>query len=66
MLGRAAPAVKSNILVHGAVKAGAIVADFDKTVATLRQRSVQIAFGPYPASASQRANLIIQAARAAA
>ena len=59
-LSKAAAGVKSNILVHGVVKAGAIVADLDKTLATLRQRNVQVAFGPYPASANQRANVIIQ------
>ena len=59
-LSAAAPAVKSNILVHGVVKAGAIVADFDGTLAMLRKRNVQIAYGPYPARAKQRANVIIQ------
>lgn len=56
----AAPGVKSNMLVHGIVKAGAIVADFDETLVTLKQRNVQIAFGPYPARAHQRANVIIR------
>jgi len=59
-LNTAAPGLKSNILLHGVVKAGAIVADLDRTLATLRQRNVQIAFGPYPARANQRANVIIQ------
>jgi catechol 2,3-dioxygenase-like lactoylglutathione lyase family enzyme len=56
----AAPGAKSKVLVHGVVKAGAIVADFDQTLATLRQRNVPIAFGPFPARANQRANVIIQ------
>jgi catechol 2,3-dioxygenase-like lactoylglutathione lyase family enzyme len=59
-LSRAAPGVKSNIFVHGVVKAGAIVADFDRTLATLKERNVRIAFGPYPARANQRANVIVQ------
>ena len=59
-LQQAAPGAQSHILVHGVVKAGAIVDDFDKTLATLRQRQVEIAYGPYPKSASQRANVIIR------
>ena len=56
----AAPGVKNDLLVHGVVKAGAIVSDFDSTVAILKQRNVEIAFGPYPATANQRANVIIK------
>lgn len=59
-LSKAAPSVKSNLFVHGVVKAGAILADFDKTLAMIRERNVQIAFGPYPARPNQRANVIIQ------
>jgi catechol 2,3-dioxygenase-like lactoylglutathione lyase family enzyme len=51
---------KSNILVHGVVKAGAIVSDFEGTLAMLKQRDVKIAFGPYPAKPNQRANVIIE------
>jgi catechol 2,3-dioxygenase-like lactoylglutathione lyase family enzyme len=56
-LSRAAPGIPNHVLVHGMVKAGAIVADFDKTLSTLRERNVRIAFGPYPPSATQRANV---------
>jgi catechol 2,3-dioxygenase-like lactoylglutathione lyase family enzyme len=56
----AAPAVGSNLLVHGIVKAGAIVDDFESLLAVIRARNVPIAFGPYPARADQRANVIIQ------
>ena len=56
----AAPAATNNILVQGIVKAGAIVEDFDGLVATLRARHVRIAFGPYPARAGTRANVIIE------
>lgn len=59
-LSKAAPAVKSNILVHGLVKAGVIVADYDRTLVTLKARNVKIAYGPYPARANQRANVIIE------
>jgi catechol 2,3-dioxygenase-like lactoylglutathione lyase family enzyme len=59
-LGTAAPALKSNLLVHGMVKGGAIVADFDTTVEMLKRRNVEIAYGPYPARPNQRANVIIR------
>ena len=45
---------------YGFVKAGVIVEDFDKTLALLRQRRAEIAFGPYPATKEQRANVIIK------
>jgi len=48
-LAKAAPGVKSNIQVHGLVKAGIVVADFDKALALLKERKVKIAFGPFPA-----------------
>ena len=53
-------AAKDNTLVHGIFKAGAVIADFDRTVATLRERGVEVAYGPYPAKADQRANIIIR------
>ena len=59
-LSRAAPAINRNYLVHGIFKAGIVVDDFDKTIATLRARGVQIAIGPFPATAEQRANAIIR------
>jgi catechol 2,3-dioxygenase-like lactoylglutathione lyase family enzyme len=59
-LAAVAPGLKSNLLVHGIVKVGAIVDDFDQTVAMLRQRHVTLALGPFPASADQRANIIVQ------
>jgi catechol 2,3-dioxygenase-like lactoylglutathione lyase family enzyme len=58
-LTQAAPQIKDKMLVYGIVKAGVVVNDFDKTVAALRAHNVTIAFGPYPASATQRANVII-------
>ena len=44
----AAPAGKDNLLVRGIFKAGVIVDDFDQTVAALKARHVELAFGPYP------------------
>jgi len=55
-----APTLTDRTLLHGIVKAGVIVGDFDQTVAILRQRNVTIAFGPFRATADQRANVIIQ------
>jgi catechol 2,3-dioxygenase-like lactoylglutathione lyase family enzyme len=59
-LSKAAPALKDNISVHGFFKAGVVVADFDKTLAMLKERNVEIAHGPYPARGSIKANVIIK------
>jgi catechol 2,3-dioxygenase-like lactoylglutathione lyase family enzyme len=59
-LSRAAPSITGTYQVHGLFKAGVIVDDFDKTVAALKRRGVEIAFGPYAASATQRANVIVR------
>src|SRR5215469_14030725 len=47
--GKAAPAGKEEVLLHGISKAGIIVDDFDKTLTMLKARHVEIAYGPYPA-----------------
>lgn len=57
---QATPGANSSIKAHGLVKAGVIVADFDGTLAMLRERRVEVAFGPYPARQDQRANVIIR------
>ena len=59
-LGTLAPGVRGSVYVHGYFKAGLIVEDFDRTIAALRARGIEIAFGPYPRSATQRANAIIR------
>jgi catechol 2,3-dioxygenase-like lactoylglutathione lyase family enzyme len=59
-LSATAPGVRENFKVHGFFKAGLIVEDFDRTVAALRSRGVEIAFGPYPKSTTQRANVIVR------
>ena len=47
-------------LTHGIFKAGIIVTDFDRAVAAIRARGIEIFMGPYPARSSQRANVIIK------
>jgi catechol 2,3-dioxygenase-like lactoylglutathione lyase family enzyme len=60
-LATVAPGVKgNNFLVHGMVKAGVIVSDFDAMLAKLRDRGVPLAFGPFPAKEGQRANFAIR------
>ncbi len=56
----ALPDLKDDLLIHGVFKAGVIVADFDKTLATLKERGVEIAYGPYPAKDRIRAKLIVR------
>jgi len=57
---QAAPAGKDRVLVHGPFKVGAIVSDFERVLAQLKARGADIAYGPYPASADQRANVIVR------
>jgi hypothetical protein len=54
------PGVKESRYVHGIFKAGVIVSDFEKTLALLKARNAEIAFGPYPARADQRANVMVR------
>lgn len=56
----AAPSVTHTTLVHGIFKAGLVVDDFDRTIATLRERGVDIPIGPFPARDGQPANAIIR------
>jgi catechol 2,3-dioxygenase-like lactoylglutathione lyase family enzyme len=46
--------------VHGIFKVGVTVEDFDATLAALRARGVDIAYGPYPKRTGQPANVIIR------
>ena len=55
-----APQASGQLPVHGPFKSGFIVADFDATLARLRARGAEIAFGPFPAAKGQRANLILR------
>ena len=59
-LGTAAPQIERDYRVHGIFKAGVVVEDWDRLLATLRERGVEIAIGPFPPRADQRANLIIR------
>jgi protocatechuate 3,4-dioxygenase, beta subunit len=59
-LSKATPASTRRESVHGMFKAGALVEDFEGTVAMLTARAVEIAYGPYPARDNQRANVIIR------
>lgn len=47
-------------LTHGIVKAGILVADFERAVAGLRARGVVFFAGPYPARPGQRANVMFK------
>ena len=59
-LSEIAPTIQNKMLIHGIVKVGVIVDNFDTTVAGLKERNVSIVLGPFPATADQRANIIIQ------
>jgi len=59
-LPRAASGVSAPELVHGIFKVGILVDDFDRTVAMLKARGVEPAYGPYPARKDQRANVIVR------
>jgi len=56
----AAPGANANYEVHGIFKAGVVVENFDRTLAALRARGVEIAMGPFPKSATQPANVIVK------
>jgi catechol 2,3-dioxygenase-like lactoylglutathione lyase family enzyme len=56
----AAPGVRDAQFIHGYYKAGFVVKDFDDVVTELQARGVQIAFGPFPATETQRANVIVR------
>jgi hypothetical protein len=51
---------KDAVLTHGFVKAGLVVENLDKTLAVLKSRNVQIAYGPCPARATAMSNFIIK------
>jgi catechol 2,3-dioxygenase-like lactoylglutathione lyase family enzyme len=51
-LSKVAPGIQGADFIHGITKSGIIVDDFDKTLALLRARNVEIFLGPYPANDS--------------
>lgn len=59
-LSKIAPQSADETKVHGVFKAGVIVDNWDRLIASLKERGVPIAIGPFPATAQQRANLIIR------
>jgi catechol 2,3-dioxygenase-like lactoylglutathione lyase family enzyme len=54
------PKAENPMLVHGIVKAGALLENYDDAVAAFKKRGVEMAFGPYPGTESQRPNVIIR------
>jgi catechol 2,3-dioxygenase-like lactoylglutathione lyase family enzyme len=54
------PPVSDPFELHGFFKAGVLVEDFDATLATLKERGVPIAIGPFAAKEGRRANFIIE------
>ena len=59
-LSEAAPAVGRDYLIHGIFKSGFLVSDYDGLLKRLESLAVPIAIGPFPATADQRANLIVR------
>lgn len=59
-LAEVAPGTKGELFTHGVFKAGVLVDDYEGTIARLRARGADFAFGPFPASAEQKANAIVR------
>jgi catechol 2,3-dioxygenase-like lactoylglutathione lyase family enzyme len=59
-LSKAAPTIKDITQLQGISKAGVVVDNFESTVASLKSRGVEVAFGPFPAHDDQRANVIVR------
>ena len=56
----AQPRAGDPTLTHGFTKAGMVVKHFDRTLERLRARGVEVAYGPFPANGTQRANVIVR------
>jgi catechol 2,3-dioxygenase-like lactoylglutathione lyase family enzyme len=54
------PPAKATFLVQGTFKAGLVVDDLNGTLAVLKARGVVVAMGPFPATETQRANVLIR------
>lgn len=52
--------VKNNTLIYGVFKAGMVVDDFEKTLAELKARGVEIVIGPFAAKDNIPANVIVR------
>jgi catechol 2,3-dioxygenase-like lactoylglutathione lyase family enzyme len=59
-LSKVSPSLEGAQSVHGIFKVGLIVEDFESTIAKLRSRGVEIAYGPFPPRGNQRANVIVR------
>lgn len=55
-----APNISHTALVHGIFKGGIFVDDYDRTLATLRERGVEITLGPFPTRDGIPANFIVR------
>jgi catechol 2,3-dioxygenase-like lactoylglutathione lyase family enzyme len=55
-----APTVTHSTMVHGIFKGGIFVDDYERTLAVLRERGVEIALGPFPARDGIPANFIVR------
>jgi len=58
-LAKLSPPVSDPVNVHGFFKAGVMVDDFEVALATIKERGVPIAYGPFAAKEGRRANFII-------
>ena len=59
-LGKLLPAGRGTLYVYGIFKVGVVVNDFDRTLAALRARGVEVAIGPFPKRPGQPANVILR------
>ena len=59
-LSAAAPGTVALDRIHGPFKVGFMVDDLDATLRALRARGVEVVYGPFPASATQPANVIVK------
>ena len=59
-LRQVAPGLSDRVMLHGLMKAGVIVEDFEQVVSALKSRGVTIVAGPFPKRDGQRANVVVQ------
>jgi catechol 2,3-dioxygenase-like lactoylglutathione lyase family enzyme len=59
-LKKAAPGVSEPQMIHGLFKVGLVVENFEQTLAQLKARGAEIAYGPFPAREGQMKNVIIR------
>ena len=59
-LSQAAPGIASVERIHGVTKVGFVVDNLNESLNSLRSRGVEVVLGPFPATSSQRANVIVK------